>query len=173
MSNSTKPWSSICKLNDTPRGARTVPRHCQKTEKWSGDLIWEYVCNFRRVIRVWAQTACRANSQSGKHYPWKPKCPWRNATNRWTSSRHCVPVTCPCGFTEGCCCCTCCRKHGRWRPEYLERLNIIQCFPPVDQLFSGCPPEDCRGNTVGPYGAQEKSMKQEQRGQGTTFERMR
>ena len=33
-SNSTKPWSSVCKLNDTPRGARTVPRHCQKTEEW-------------------------------------------------------------------------------------------------------------------------------------------
>ena len=26
-----------------------------------------YVCNFRRVVRVLAQTACRANSQSGKH----------------------------------------------------------------------------------------------------------
>ena len=24
------------------------------------------------MVRVWAQTACRANSQSGKHYPWKP-----------------------------------------------------------------------------------------------------
>ena len=33
-------------------------------------------------------------------------------------------------------------------------------------------PEDCRGNTVGPDGAQEKSMKQKERGQGTTFERM-
>ena len=33
-------------------------------------------------------------------------------------------------------------------------------------------PEDCRGNTMGLDGAQEKSMKQEQRGQGTTFERM-
>ena len=32
--------------------------------------------------------------------------------------------------------------------------------------------KDCRGNTVGPDGAQEKSMKQEGRGQGTTFERM-
>ena len=33
-SNSTKPWSPICMLTDTPRGAsRTVPRHCQKTEE--------------------------------------------------------------------------------------------------------------------------------------------
>ena len=24
------------------------------------------------MVRVWAQRACRANSQSGKHYPWKP-----------------------------------------------------------------------------------------------------
>ena len=31
---STKSSFSICKLNDTPRGARTVPRHCQKTEEW-------------------------------------------------------------------------------------------------------------------------------------------
>ena len=38
--------------------------------KWSGDLIWGYVCNFRRrVVMVWAQTACKANSQNGKHYP--------------------------------------------------------------------------------------------------------
>ena len=33
-------------------------------------------------------------------------------------------------------------------------------------------PEDCRGNTVDLDGAQEKSMKQEGRGQGTAFERM-
>ena len=33
-------------------------------------------------------------------------------------------------------------------------------------------PEDCRGNTVVPDGAHEKSMKQEGRGQGTAFERM-
>ena len=26
------------------------------------------------MVRVWAQTACRANSQSGKLYPWKPNC---------------------------------------------------------------------------------------------------
>ena len=26
------------------------------------------------MVRVWAQTACRANSQSGKHYPQKPSC---------------------------------------------------------------------------------------------------
>ena len=29
-----RPWSSISKLNDTPRGAMTVPRHCQKTKEW-------------------------------------------------------------------------------------------------------------------------------------------
>ena len=37
--------------------------------------------------------------------------------------------------------------------------------------FLVVPPEDCRGNIVGSDGAQEKSMKQEGRGQGTTFER--
>ena len=98
--------------------------------KWSGDLIQGYVCDFRRrVIRVWGQTACRANSQSCKHYPWKPTCLWRDATNRLTSNRHYVSVTWPSGYTERCCCCTCCRKRGRWRPEYLERLDIIQYFP--------------------------------------------
>ena len=30
----TRPWSSISKLNDTPRGLMTVPRHHQKTKKW-------------------------------------------------------------------------------------------------------------------------------------------
>ena len=44
-------------------------------QKWSGDLIQGYVCNFRRrAVRVWAQTAFRANTQSGKHYPWNPNC---------------------------------------------------------------------------------------------------
>ena len=39
----------------------------------SEDLILGYVCNFRRrVARVWAQTACRANF---KHYPQKANCP--------------------------------------------------------------------------------------------------
>ena len=53
--------------------------------------------------------------------------------------------------------------------EYLEGLDIIQYFPPKGQLSS---PEDCRGNIVGLDGALEKSMKQEGRGPGTTFERM-
>ena len=71
--------------------------------KWSGDLIWRYICNFRgRVVRVWAPMACRANSQSSKHYSWKPNCPWRDAINRWTCSRHSVPATHPCRFTERC-----------------------------------------------------------------------
>ena len=30
----TQPWSSISTLNDTPRGTRMVPRHCQKTKEW-------------------------------------------------------------------------------------------------------------------------------------------
>ena len=33
------------------------------------------------------------------------------------------------------------------------------------------PPEDCKGNIVGLDGAQEKSVKQGPRGQGTTCER--
>ena len=43
---------------------------------------------------------------------------------------------------------------------------------PRASYFLVVPPEDCRGNIVGPDGAQEKSMKQEGRGQGTMFERM-
>ena len=31
---STRLWSSISKLNDTLRGAMTVPRHYQKTKEW-------------------------------------------------------------------------------------------------------------------------------------------
>ena len=46
-------------------------------------------------------------------------------------------------------------------------------FPlPRASYFLVFPPEDCRGNIVGPDGAQKKSMKQEGRGQGKTFERM-
>ena len=37
---SAKPWSSICKPNDTPRGARTVPRRCQKSDEWVLLCCW-------------------------------------------------------------------------------------------------------------------------------------
>ena len=43
---------------------------------------------------------------------------------------------------------------------------------PRASYFLVVPPEDCRGNIVGLDSAQEKSMKQEGRGQGTAFERM-
>ena len=40
-SNSTKPWSSICKLNDTPKNAMTVPRHYQKS-RWLVPQLLEW-----------------------------------------------------------------------------------------------------------------------------------
>ena len=39
-------------------------------------------------------------------------------------------------------------------------------------IFWVVPAEYCRGNIVGPDGAQKKSIKQEVRGQGTTFEKI-
>ena len=42
---------------------------------------------------------------------------------------------------------------------------------PRASYFLVVPPEDCRGNIVSLDGAQEKSMKQEVRGQSTTFEK--
>ena len=42
---------------------------------------------------------------------------------------------------------------------------------PRASCFLVVPPEDCRGHIVGLEWAQEKSMKQEGKGQGTTFER--
>ena len=51
-------------------------------------------------------------------------------------------------------------------------MDIIQYFPPKASYFLVVPLEDCRGNTVGPDGAKEKSMKQEGWRQSTTFERM-
>ena len=65
------------------------------------------------------------------------------------------------------------QEHGKLRPEYLERLDFIQYFPPKGQVLSlVVPQEDCRGNIVGLDRAQERNMKAEGRGQGTTFERM-
>ena len=43
---------------------------------------------------------------------------------------------------------------------------------PRASYFLVVPPEDCRGNILGLDSAQEKSMKKEERGQGTAFERM-
>ena len=51
-------------------------------------------------------------------------------------------------------------------------LILYSISLPRASYFMAVPPEDCRGNTVGLEGAQEKSMKQEERGLGTTFERM-
>ena len=59
-----------------------------------------------------------------------------------------------------------------------EGLNILRDWIlysislPGASCFLVVPPEDCRGNTVGPDGAQEKSTKQEGSGQSSTFERM-
>ena len=121
--------------------------HKSEVEIWSRG----YICSFRRkVVRVGAQMAFRVNSQSGKHCPWKPNCHWRDATNRWTSSRHYVPVTHLSAFTERCCCCTCCRQHRRWIPEYLDTLDVIQYFPSKSQLFSGCPSRRLSRQHCGP-----------------------
>ena len=54
----------------------------------------------------------------------------------------------------------------------IKGLDIIQYFPPQASYFLVVSPEDCTGNLVGLDGAQAKSMKQEGRGQSTTFERM-
>ena len=43
---------------------------------------------------------------------------------------------------------------------------------PRANYFLVVPPEDCRGNILGLDGAQEKSMKQEGWGEGTTLEKM-
>ena len=54
----------------------------------------------------------------------------------------------------------------------IRRLDIIEYFPPKASYFLVVSPEDCRVNLVGLDGAQGKSMKQEGRGQSTTFERI-
>ena len=51
-------------------------------------------------------------------------------------------------------------------------MDIIEYFPLKVSDFLIVPPEDCSGNLVGLDGAQKKTMKQEGRGQSTTFERM-
>ena len=43
-------------------------------------------------------------------------------------------------------------------------MDIIQFFPPKANYFLVIPLVDCRGNTVGPDGAEERSMKQVGRG---------
>ena len=61
----------------------------------------------------------------------------------------------------------------------VQGLNIYRDWRlysislPKANYFLVVPPEYFRGNIVGPDRAQEKSVKQEGRGPGTTFERMR
>ena len=54
-----------------------------------------------------------------------------------------------------------------WREWIVCSISLLRT-----SYFLVVPPEDCRGNTVGEDGAQEKGMKREGRGQGTTFETM-
>ena len=55
----------------------------------------------------------------------------------------------------------------------ISRVWILYSISlPRTSYFLVVPPEDCRGNIVGLERAQERSMKQEGRGQSTTFERM-
>ena len=61
---------------------------------------------------------------------------------------------------------------GNMEDEGLRAWILYSISLPRAGCFLIVPPEDCRGNIVGPDGAQEKSMKQEGRRQGTTFERM-
>jgi len=51
-----------------------------------------------------------------------------------------------------------------WRDWILYSISL-----PRASYFLVVPPEDCRGNIVGPDGAQEKSMKQEGKGAGHNF----
>ena len=54
--------------------------------------------------------------------------------------------------------------------DRIRGLDVIQYFPPKASYFLVVSPEDCRGNIVGQD--EERSMKQEGRGQSTTFDRM-
>ena len=54
-----------------------------------------------------------------------------------------------------------------WRDWILHSVSL-----PRASCFLVVPPEDFRGHIVGLEWAQEKSMKQEGKGQSTTFERM-
>jgi len=59
-----------------------------------------------------------------------------------------------------------------WVEGTIKGLDIIKYFPPKTSYILVVCLEDCRGNLVGLDGAQEKNIKQEGRGQNTTFERM-
>ena len=125
------------------------------------------------MVRIWAQRACRANSQSGKHCHQKPNCPLER-----------MPPTD--GLLAGIVCLSPALEYSLKdaivahvvRNMEDEGLNIksdwilYSVSLPRASYFLFVAPEDCRGNTVGPDGAQEKSMKQKERGQGKTFERM-
>ena len=77
----------------------------------NGVEIWS------RGMQVWALMACRANSQGGRYCPWKPSCPWRDATNRW------LPVIYPSKFTEKCCQETC--KMKAWISREIAYYTVF------------------------------------------------
>ena len=92
-----------------------------------------YVCKLRRwVVRVWAQTACRASSQSGKHYPWNPTAFEGMPTDGLPAGIVCLSPTLAGSLRDA----DVVHVAGNMEDE---GLNILQYFPPKGWIFSGCP----------------------------------
>ena len=99
--------------------------HKSGVEIWSGS-----VCNFRRrVVRIWAQMAWRAYSQMANIIPGNPIAFEGMPTDGLLAGIVCLSPTLA-GSLRDADFAQCCRKHGRWGPEYLEGLEIIQYLPP-------------------------------------------
>ena len=140
----------------------------QKVEWRFNPRVWRFR---RRVVRVWAQTACRANSQSSKYYPQKPNCPEGIPPAGLLADIVCLSPTLAGSMRNA----VAAHVVGNMEKEDLNLQRdwiLYNISLPRARYFLVVPPEDCRGNIVSQYRAQEKSMKQEERGQGTAFERM-
>ena len=123
------------------------------------------------MVSVWAQMACRANSQSSKHYPISPVAFEGIPTDGLLAGVVCLSTTLAGPLKDA----VVAHVVGNMEDEGLNILRdwiLYSISLPKASYFLVVPPENCRGNIVGLDRAQEKSMKQEGRGQGTTFERM-
>ena len=120
------------------------------------------------MVRVWAQTACRANSQSANIIPGSPiALEGMPPTDELLAGIVCLSPALAGSLRDA----VVAHVVGNTEDEDLniQRDWILHSiFLPRASYFLVVPPEDC----VGPEGAQEKSRKMEGWGQGTTFERM-
>ena len=90
------------------------------------------------MVKVWAQTSCKANSQSGNHYPWNPVSFEGMPTDRLLAGSVCLSPTLAGSLREA----DVAHVVGNMEDEGLNIYKdwiLYSIYLPKGQPFSDCP----------------------------------